>query len=97
MNVVTGYDTVTFREPLGVFAGIVPWNFPAMIPMGWMMPLAVTTGNTFVLKADSYVPQTAMRMAELLEEAGYRLVCSTSSRALGTRPSGFWRIPRSRA
>ena len=70
MNVATGYDTVTFREPLGVFAGIVPWNFPAMIPMGWMMPLAVTTGNTFVLKAASYVPQTAMRIAELLEEAG---------------------------
>ncbi len=70
MNVADGYDTVTYREPLGVFAGIVPWNFPAMIPMGWMMPLAVTTGNTFVLKAASYVPQTAMRMAELLEEAG---------------------------
>ena len=50
MNVATGYDTVTYREPLGVFAGIVPWNFPAMIPMGWMMPLAVTTGNTFVLE-----------------------------------------------
>ena len=70
MNVADGYDTVTYREPLGVFAGIVPWNFPAMIPMGWMMPLAVTTGNTFVLKAASFVPQTAMRMAELLEEAG---------------------------
>lgn len=70
MNVAEGYDTVTFREPMGVFVGIVPWNFPAMIPMGWMMPLAVTTGNTFVLKAASYVPQTAMRMAELLEEAG---------------------------
>lgn len=70
MNVAVGYDTVTFREPMGVFAGIVPWNFPAMIPMGWMMPLAVVTGNTFVLKAASYVPQTAMRMAELLEEAG---------------------------
>lgn len=70
MNVAAGYDTVTFREPMGVFAGIVPWNFPAMIPMGWMMPLAVVTGNTFVLKAASYVPQTAMRMAELLEEAG---------------------------
>jgi len=70
MNVATGYDTVTYREPVGVFAGIVPWNFPAMIPMGWMMPLAVATGNTFVLKAASYVPQTAIRMAELLEEAG---------------------------
>ena len=70
MNVATGYDTVTFREPLGVFVGIAPWNFPAMIPMGWMMPLAVTTGNTFVLKAASFVPQTAFRMAELAEEAG---------------------------
>ncbi|MCP4963665.1 MAG: CoA-acylating methylmalonate-semialdehyde dehydrogenase [bacterium] len=70
MNVATGYDTVTFREPMGVFAGIVPWNFPAMIPMGWMMPLAIVTGNTFVLKAASYVPQTAMKMAELLHEAG---------------------------
>ena len=70
MNVATGYDTVTFREPLGVFVGIAPWNFPAMIPMGWMMPLAVTTGNTFVLKAASFVPQTAMRIAELVEEAG---------------------------
>jgi malonate-semialdehyde dehydrogenase (acetylating)/methylmalonate-semialdehyde dehydrogenase len=70
MNVAAGYDTVTFREPLGVFVGIAPWNFPAMIPMGWMMPLAVTTGNTFVLKAASFVPQTALRMAELVEEAG---------------------------
>jgi malonate-semialdehyde dehydrogenase (acetylating)/methylmalonate-semialdehyde dehydrogenase len=70
MNVAEGYDTVTFREPMGVFAGIVPWNFPAMIPMGWMTPLAITTGNTFVLKAASFVPQTAMRIAELFEEAG---------------------------
>jgi len=70
MNVSTGYDTVSYREPLGVFAGIVPFNFPAMIPFGWMIPLAVTTGNTFVLKAASMVPQTGMRMAELLIEAG---------------------------
>ncbi|OFW67044.1 MAG: methylmalonate-semialdehyde dehydrogenase (acylating) [Actinobacteria bacterium RBG_16_68_21] len=70
MNVSRGFDTVTYREPLGVFVGIAPWNFPAMIPMGWMMPLAVTTGNTFVLKAASFVPQTSMRMAELLHDAG---------------------------
>ncbi|MGA3217567.1 MAG: CoA-acylating methylmalonate-semialdehyde dehydrogenase [Acidimicrobiales bacterium] len=70
MNVSTGYDTVSYREPLGVFAGIVPFNFPAMIPMGWMVPLAVTTGNTFVLKAASWSPQTALRMTELLAEAG---------------------------
>jgi len=70
MNVSTGYDTVSYREPLGVFVGIAPFNFPAMIPMGWMIPLAITTGNTYVLKAASYVPQTAMRMTELLVEAG---------------------------
>ena len=70
MNVATGYDTISFREPLGVFAGIVPYNFPAMIPMGWMLPFCITTGNTFVLKAASMVPQTAMRMLELLIEAG---------------------------
>lgn len=70
MNVSRGFDTVTYREPLGVFVGIAPWNFPAMIPMGWMMPLAVTTGNTFVLKAASFVPQTAIRMAELLDDSG---------------------------
>jgi len=70
MNVADGYDTVTYREPMGVFAGIVPWNFPAMIPMGWMTPLAIATGNTFVLKAASFVPQTAMAIAELFDEAG---------------------------
>ncbi|MGQ9663192.1 MAG: CoA-acylating methylmalonate-semialdehyde dehydrogenase [Kiritimatiellia bacterium] len=69
MTVSTGYDTVTYREPLGVFAGIVPYNFPAMIPFGWMIPLAITTGNTFVLKAASMVPQTAIRLAELLEQS----------------------------
>lgn len=70
MNVSTGFDTVTYREPLGVFAGIVPFNFPAMIPFGWMIPLCITTGNTFVLKAASQTPMTAMRMLELLYEAG---------------------------
>lgn len=70
MNVSRRFDTVTYREPLGVFVGIAPWNFPGMIPMGWMMPLAVTTGNTFVLKAASPVPQTSMRIAELVADAG---------------------------
>jgi malonate-semialdehyde dehydrogenase (acetylating)/methylmalonate-semialdehyde dehydrogenase len=70
MNVTRGYDTVSYREPLGVFAGIVPFNFPAMIPFGWLIPFAVTTGNTFVLKAASMVPQTAMRLLELLQQAG---------------------------
>ncbi|MCB0911418.1 MAG: CoA-acylating methylmalonate-semialdehyde dehydrogenase, partial [Propionibacteriaceae bacterium] len=70
MNISRGYDTVSYREPLGVFVGIAPYNFPAMIPMGWMLPFAITTGNTFVLKAASMVPQTSMRMMELLVEAG---------------------------
>ncbi len=70
MNVSTGHDTVSYREPLGVFAGIAPFNFPAMIPFGWMIPLAIVTGNTFVLKAASMVPTSGIRLLELLYEAG---------------------------
>jgi malonate-semialdehyde dehydrogenase (acetylating)/methylmalonate-semialdehyde dehydrogenase len=70
MNTSTGFDTVLYREPVGVFAGIAPFNFPAMIPMGWMMPLCIAMGNTFVLKAASWTPMTSMRLAELLTEAG---------------------------
>jgi malonate-semialdehyde dehydrogenase (acetylating)/methylmalonate-semialdehyde dehydrogenase len=70
MDATSGYDTVLYREPLGVFAGIAPFNFPAMIPMGWMLPLCIATGNTFVLKAASMTPMTSVRMLELLYEAG---------------------------
>ena len=70
MNVSTGHDTVSYREPLGVFAGIAPFNFPAMIPWGWMIPLCIVTGNTFVLKAASMVPTSSMRLLELLQQAG---------------------------
>ena len=70
MNISNGYDTVLYNESVGVFAGIAPWNFPAMIPMGWMAPICIATGNTFVLKAASFVPQTVMRIAELWVEAG---------------------------
>ncbi len=70
MNVSSGHDTVSYREPLGVFAGIAPFNFPAMIPWGWMIPLAIVTGNTFVLKAASMVPTSSVRLFELLQEAG---------------------------
>jgi len=70
MDASSGYDTVLYREPIGVFAGIAPFNFPAMIPMGWMMPLCIATGNTFVLKAATMTPMTSMRMMELLNEAG---------------------------
>jgi len=70
MNCTVGYDTTQYMEPVGVFAGIAPWNFPAMIPMGWMAPLCIATGNTFVLKAASFVPQSASRILELWQEAG---------------------------
>jgi malonate-semialdehyde dehydrogenase (acetylating)/methylmalonate-semialdehyde dehydrogenase len=70
MNCSTGYDTVLYHHPIGVFAGIAPWNFPAMIPHGWMTPICIATGNCIVLKAASYVPQSSMRMMELWKEAG---------------------------
>ena len=70
MNVTQGFDSTLYREPLGVFAGIAPYNFPAMIPMGWMMPLCIATGNTLVLKAASRTPMTSFRLVELLTEAG---------------------------
>ncbi len=64
-----GMDGMTSREPIGVCAGIVPFNFPAMVPL-WMFPLAIACGNTFVLKPSEKVPLTSMRMAELFTEAG---------------------------
>lgn len=70
MDASAGYDTVLYREPLGVFAGIVPFNFPAMIPMGWMTPMCIACGNTIVLKAATFTPRTCMRIAELYKEAG---------------------------
>ena len=70
MNVSSGYDTVQYHHPLGVFAGIVPWNFPAMIPHGWMAPICIASGNTMVLKAASYTPQCALKLMELWTKAG---------------------------
>jgi malonate-semialdehyde dehydrogenase (acetylating)/methylmalonate-semialdehyde dehydrogenase len=70
MNVSRGHDTVMYREPIGVFAGIVPFNFPAMIPWGWMIPFCISCGNTFVLKAASLTPMTSMKILELAIEAG---------------------------
>ncbi len=62
-------DGQTSREPIGVCAGITPFNFPAMVPL-WMFPLAIACGNTYVLKPSEKVPLTAIRLAELLREAG---------------------------
>jgi malonate-semialdehyde dehydrogenase (acetylating)/methylmalonate-semialdehyde dehydrogenase len=70
MDTSRGYDTSLYREPIGVFAGIVPFNFPAMIPMGWMTPICVACGNTIVIKAATFTPQTALHFAALYKEAG---------------------------
>ena len=68
-NVGTEVDCHSLRQPLGVCAGITPFNFPAMVPL-WMFPVAIATGNTFVLKPSEKVPSCSMRMAELFTEAG---------------------------
>ena len=68
-QVSTDVDTYSFREPLGVVAGITPFNFPAMVPM-WMFPVAIACGNTFVLKPSERDPSASMLIAELWQEAG---------------------------
>ncbi len=68
-NVANGVDTYFIRQPIGVCAGITPFNFPAMIPL-WMFPMAIVTGNTFVLKPSEQDPMTPMLLAELALEAG---------------------------
>ena len=68
-NVANGVDTYTLLQPLGVCAGISPFNFPAMIPL-WMFPMAIATGNTFVLKPSEQDPMVTMRLCELALEAG---------------------------
>ncbi|XP_027365464.1 methylmalonate-semialdehyde dehydrogenase [acylating], mitochondrial-like [Abrus precatorius] len=68
-NVSNGIDTYSIREPLGVCAGICPFDFPAMIPL-WMFPLAVTCGNTFILKPSEQNPGASVMLAELAIEAG---------------------------
>ncbi len=65
----TGIDNWTLRQPLGVVAGITPFNFPVMVPM-WMFPVALACGNTFVLKPSERDPSASLRMAELLADAG---------------------------
>ncbi|WP_448091800.1 CoA-acylating methylmalonate-semialdehyde dehydrogenase [Pseudomonas lini] len=68
-NVAGGVDTYTLRQPIGVCAGITPFNFPAMIPL-WMFPMAIACGNTFVLKPSEQDPMSTMLLVELAIEAG---------------------------
>ncbi len=70
-NVSRGIDSHSIRQPVGVCAGITPFNFPCMVPM-WMYPFAIACGNTFVLKPSEKVPLTPTRAAELLDDAGLR-------------------------
>jgi malonate-semialdehyde dehydrogenase (acetylating)/methylmalonate-semialdehyde dehydrogenase len=68
-QVSTGVDSFSFRQPLGVVAGITPFNFPAMVPM-WMFPVAIACGNTFVLKPSERDPSASLLLAEMWAEAG---------------------------
>ena len=68
-QVGTAIDSWSFRQPLGVVAGITPFNFPAMVPL-WMLPLAFATGNCFILKPSERDPSASLILAELLKEAG---------------------------
>jgi malonate-semialdehyde dehydrogenase (acetylating) / methylmalonate-semialdehyde dehydrogenase len=68
-NIATNVDCETVRHPVGVCAGITPFNFPAMVPL-WMYPVALACGNTFILKPSEKVPLSSIRMAELLMECG---------------------------
>ena len=68
-QVSTGIDNWTLRQPLGVVAGITPFNFPVMVPM-WMFPVAIAAGNCFVLKPSPIDPSASLLMADLLKQAG---------------------------
>jgi malonate-semialdehyde dehydrogenase (acetylating) / methylmalonate-semialdehyde dehydrogenase len=68
-NVGTRVDTHTLRQPVGVCAGITPFNFPVMVPL-WMFPMAIACGNTFILKPSEKVPSASIRLAELFKQAG---------------------------
>ena len=68
-NVGTNIDSWSIRQPLGVCAGITPFNFPAMVPM-WMFPMAIACGNTFILKPSEKDPSCSLKLAELFSEAG---------------------------
>ncbi len=69
-QVSTGMDNWTLRQPLGVVAGITPFNFPVMVPM-WMFPLAIAAGNTFVLKPSPLDPSVSLLIADLMQQAGF--------------------------
>jgi len=86
-DVATGIDTTLVRQPLGVVAGITPFNFPLMIPL-WMAPLALVCGNCFILKPSERVPLSPSLLPPLFEKAGFRparSVWCTATRMRSTR------------
>jgi malonate-semialdehyde dehydrogenase (acetylating)/methylmalonate-semialdehyde dehydrogenase len=94
-QVSTGIDNWTLRQPLGVVAGITPFNFPVMVSM-WMFPVAIAAGNTFVLKPSPIDPSASLFMADLLKQAdlpdGVFNVCKATRR----RWTRCWCTPMSR-
>ncbi len=94
-NVGTGVDTYSLRQPLGVAAGITPFNFPAMVPM-WMFPVALVCGNTFILKPSERDPGAGLLLAQWLEEAGLPARCVQRRQwRQGRRSTRCCGIPRS--
>ena len=69
-DIATGIDCFTYRQPLGVFAAITPFNFPAMVPM-WFLPHAIATGNTFLVKPSERVPLSQVKIFEIMHDAGF--------------------------
>ena len=93
-QVSTGVDTFSFREPLGVVAGITPFNFPAMVPM-WMFPVAIACGNTFVLKPSERCPRHRCGSPSCGRRPVSRTACSTSCTATSRRSTRSWTRPTS--
>ena len=91
----TGIDVYQIRQPVGVVAGITPFNFPVMVPM-WMWAPAIACGNTFVLKPSEKDPSASLLTGELLREQACRTASSTSCTATGWRSTGCSSTPTSR-
>ena len=92
-NVSSGVDSWTIRQPLGVVAGITPFNFPVMVPM-WMYPIAIAAGNAFILKPSEQDPVRARTASPSSgTKRGCRPACSAWCTAIAWRSTACWSIP----